>query len=131
MNSRDFTSPWASWTRETPPGAFYGAWRGGRARVACRSCVQCGAGGPQAVSRSDHYDCRMNDFIRQDSRVRAIIDVELARLRWRKRDLAEKLGVRDTTFSGYLNGAHPLPPGLLSKIEQKLKLAPGTLDGAQ
>jgi hypothetical protein len=57
----------------------------------------------------------------------ASLDVELARQRLTKADLAKKLGRPPTTLSSWLLGRHPAPPGLGREIETALGLPPGAL----
>jgi DNA-binding transcriptional regulator YdaS (Cro superfamily) len=58
---------------------------------------------------------------------RAALAVELARASMSQRALAERIGANDTTFSGWITGAHKGPEDLVARIEKALKLDAGTL----
>lgn len=55
------------------------------------------------------------------------ISAILAERRQRFADLATKLFVAPTTLSSWLNGRHPPPKDFLRKVEEVLRLAPGSL----
>ena len=57
--------------------------------------------------------------------------VHLVTLGLNQRDLAKRLGVADTTLSGWLRGAHPAAPDLAERIERALGLSPGALNSNQ
>jgi transcriptional regulator with XRE-family HTH domain len=56
------------------------------------------------------------------------LDVELARRRLTRTDLARRIGKPPTTLSGWLRGHHPGPPNLPQRLEEALELEPGTLE---
>jgi transcriptional regulator with XRE-family HTH domain len=63
-----------------------------------------------------------------NEKFRAALRVELAKAGLTQRALAKKLNIPDTTFSDWVRGAHPAPPGFESQIEKELGLHVGTLN---
>ena len=67
----------------------------------------------------------MTDKRREQFRV--ALRVALAKANLTQRALARKLKIPDTTFSDWVVGAHPAPPGFETRIEKELGVAPGTI----
>jgi transcriptional regulator with XRE-family HTH domain len=59
---------------------------------------------------------------------RLAVAVALAKSGMSQRDLAHRLGVADTTLSGWLCGAHPPPKDLAVLIEEALGMRRGELN---
>lgn len=62
-----------------------------------------------------------------DENFRVKLRVELAKAGLTQRALAKKLKMPDTTFSDWIRGAHPAPPGFTSRVEKVLGLPAGTI----
>ena len=68
------------------------------------------------------------DIDETNEKFRAALRVELAKAGLTQRALARKLNIPDTTFSDWIRGAHPAPPGFGTRIEKELGLDVGALN---
>jgi transcriptional regulator with XRE-family HTH domain len=64
---------------------------------------------------------------RPRNKLHANVTLELTRRQLDQRELAEQLGTRPTTLSGWLTGAAPRPADLPERIERVLSLPRGSL----
>lgn len=65
------------------------------------------------------------------TKLKTAIAVALAANGLNQRQLAEKLGIPDTTLSDWLRGVHPTPDGFIEQLELQLHLPPGSLPPAE